>query len=179
MQPQSAPNPSQDRQLVDTIVYLASLASKLDTIDTMLDELRAITSRWNADMALNDQDRESLHNLQRQLKDYLIHDDPLREFTEETLEQRLQERFNPSAHKKDRGFLHSFTGTVLACMLIASSILFLPVGSTLRDRVIIAVPVFSALYYIVNDWYYISLRYATLKKGFVRYSLTCASVSLY
>lgn len=77
----------------------------------MLDELRAITSRMSPGASLNDNDNAVLTDLQRQLEDYLIHKEPLRSFTAESLRQRVAEHFQPDEAARNRNLRLLLVGT--------------------------------------------------------------------
>lgn len=88
MSTQPAPNVS-DQQLINSIVYLASLASDPHAIDDRLDALRQVTARGSND-ALSAPERAKLIELQTYLEHYLITSDPLRQFTQESVDRRLK-----------------------------------------------------------------------------------------
>ncbi len=78
------------RQLIDHIIYLASLVSEPQTVDTTLDKLRLITSRTSRPTA---QDVQTLKSIQTELEDYLIHEERLRTFTKASLRANLERHF--------------------------------------------------------------------------------------
>jgi len=86
--PQSA-SASSDKQLIDIILYLASLVSDPHAIDNQLDTLRHITARGPSD-TLSAPDRAKLVQLQAYLENYLITSDSLRQFTQESVNQRIK-----------------------------------------------------------------------------------------
>src|SRR5687767_11666346 len=81
---------STDRQLVDTTIYLASLASERRTIDPFLDTLRNITIHWKPDTPLSQNDRQAILDTQNKIKNYLLNQDPVRALSQESLEKKLQ-----------------------------------------------------------------------------------------
>ncbi|HEX8763107.1 MAG TPA: hypothetical protein VF733_05110 [Candidatus Saccharimonadales bacterium] len=78
------------RQLIDRIVYLASLASEPQTVDTTLDKLRIITSRTSQPTA---HDVQTLKSIQTELEEYLIHKERLRNFTKTSLRTNMERHF--------------------------------------------------------------------------------------
>jgi hypothetical protein len=70
------------RQLVDRIVYLASLMSEPQRVDTILDKLRVITARSSK---LSDQDIKALKPIKNELEDYLVTKERIRSFTKASL----------------------------------------------------------------------------------------------
>ncbi|HSX07734.1 MAG TPA: hypothetical protein VLG11_02475 [Candidatus Saccharimonadales bacterium] len=81
-----------DRQLINIIGYLASLVSDPHAIDSQLDTLRQVTARGSSD-TLSAPDRAKLMQLQAYLENYLITSDPLRQFTQESVNQRIKLAF--------------------------------------------------------------------------------------
>jgi hypothetical protein len=87
--------PSSEALLIDVVVYLASLASVPREIDPMLDTLRQVTSRAsNRDHSLGDQDRQALVTVSKQLVDYLVTRERLRNFTPQELHTAVRREFN-------------------------------------------------------------------------------------
>ncbi len=145
----------QDRQLIDTIVYLSLLASKHEDIDSMMDTLRFVTARWNGKQPLEDKDRQALVGLEDDLKDYLITKDPLRDFTAESLEVRLKKR-DAQQQRTQQGFSR-FWLFLLAPFLVAASIYILPLSrTTLEQRTLLAIPIFLMAMSIEVIWLYLS-----------------------
>ncbi len=138
---------------IDHITYLASLASRRDEVDVMMDTLRKVTSRWNGTGPLDSRDQEELNGLENQLKDYLVRVDPLRDFTLDTLEQRLQ------GHRERKGlsFISSASYSLLVVILvtIAATGLCLVVPYTLpfQTRLLLTVPVMFAVLHIGIVWF--------------------------
>lgn len=80
--------------LLDKIFYLAELTSDRRAIDPILDTVRGLTAQQNFDInALTKSDQQALQKVEAKLQDYLIHHDPLRVFSPETLEQQIYEHF--------------------------------------------------------------------------------------
>lgn len=150
-----APERATDRQLVDTIVYLASLVAQPDTIDRTLDTLRIVTAHWEPETALSVGERVTLEQLARDLKDHLIHDDPLRNFTEEALEDRLWVNLHGKRSLRSRLTL-GFVPAAIGCIVLAMATLIIPLTPRLLDRVFLVIPIFLVLTTIVNAWFYLS-----------------------
>lgn len=145
--------PLTDRLLVDTVVYLASLSSQSDTIDRMLDPLRYITARWQQTEPLKQADRVELQRLVVQLKDYLIYRDPLRAFTEQSLEERLQANLQhkvPEAGQRSIGF----AAVVVASCGVAMAAFIMPF--TFHTRQLLAAPAFLLVSIIGTVWFYLT-----------------------
>jgi hypothetical protein len=83
-----------DKQLIGAVIYLASLASKAEDIDPVLDTVREITANLETGGKLTEQSSRKLLSVCRQLEDYLVDKEPLRVFTKEQLRESLEQRFN-------------------------------------------------------------------------------------
>src|SRR5688500_9457648 len=78
------------RQLIDRIVYLASLASDPRSVDVTLDKLRIITVKSSE---LSSDDFKTLQAIQSELEDHLVHKERLRSFTKASLRQNVERHF--------------------------------------------------------------------------------------
>src|SRR5882724_1322897 len=78
-------------QLVERIIYLASLVSEPHDVDTTLDKLRVVTATGTQQSL---EGRKTLEVIQSELEDYLVHKERLRSFTEETLRTNLKRHFS-------------------------------------------------------------------------------------
>ncbi len=83
---------------LNVVLYAAGLASRPEDIDVTLDTVRRITSRWQPGEALSVGDKQALASVYRQIEDYLVHDDPLRTFSQDELRRGVMKRFklNPN-----------------------------------------------------------------------------------
>jgi len=139
-----------DTALIDRIVYLASLASTSD-VDARMDTLRTITARMQPDVPLPEQDRLTLQGLESELKQYLITKDPLRDFTAESLEQRLRARVAMGKQAASSHF-----GLLTAFSLLAPSLVFLMPSLSWAAKVLLYIPVFFVVISSVIVWVYIT-----------------------
>lgn len=89
----SAPSTDPDRRLVETVTYLASLASSPQVIEPLLDIVRRVTAKLQFGEQLDPGDRKQLEHVRFQLQNHLLHQDPVRQFTPEDLQAKLAERF--------------------------------------------------------------------------------------
>lgn len=83
---------------LDVVLYLASLVSDPAAIDTTLDKVRSITAQHQASQPYDPQDEAVLKEVQHTIENYLVHNDPVRNFTTEDLQQKIQEHFAPASH---------------------------------------------------------------------------------
>jgi hypothetical protein len=81
---------------LNVVLYVAGLASRPEDIDVTLDTVRKITSRWQPGDALSESDKQALAGVYYKIEDYLIHDDPLRTFTQDELRTGALKRFKLS-----------------------------------------------------------------------------------
>lgn len=80
--------------LVDVIEYLASFASNPSSIDPILDDMRVITSSQQAGQKLSAAEEAKLAATCRNLQDYLINRETLRQFDAETIRKSVSRHFN-------------------------------------------------------------------------------------
>lgn len=78
---------------IDTVIYLASLASNSRDIEPILDELRRVTSNITPGQVPDKAQNATITQVQQKLEDYLINRDPIRAFTPETLQQSIRTHF--------------------------------------------------------------------------------------
>ncbi len=169
--------PDPDQEIIDQIIYLASLASNRREIEPMMDSLRSVTATREANQPLTDQERDKLAKLRANLVDYLIKSDPLRSFTVDTLNQRVQSRYSTQKSGMSRN-TRAFFGIVLAAVG-AGLLAMLPVyGSSIAYRAVVAVPLFYTVLCAGTAWFYLSSLSnfrPELRQAFV---LLCAGVAL-
>lgn len=143
----------QDRRLIETITYLASLSSSMRDIDPMLDPLRLITLRWHETTPLEEPDRQELKQLEYRLRNYLITSDPLRDFTEASLEERVNSHLN--GDKVQRPWL-GFAGVLILAAFVAAAVLAIPYTPSLATRALLASPAFLFVGLLGVIWFYLS-----------------------
>ncbi len=165
---------------VDRIVYLASLASDKNSIDPMLDTLRIITSKHQNEYVPTESDAVALRSLESELKDFLINNDPLRSFTHDSLETRLQTNVGQVtvALRNQHAFwfilLASFITLVIAFMA-------LPATLSLQSRAVLAIPPYLTVITIGVTWFYLSSLKnfkQGLRQAFVLLSMSWIAMSV-
>lgn len=145
--------PIPDDQLIDRIIYLASLASNRREIDPLMNNLRTVTANRQSGEPLTAQAKTTLTILEGQLQDYLIGRDPLRSFTKETLNQRLlAQQTGQDTRPAARRTFWAFIATAVGVGTIA----MLPFYATFTTRLIIAVPLFYTVLTIGAVWFYLT-----------------------
>jgi hypothetical protein len=78
---------------LDIVLYVASLVSNPADIDTVLDNVRIITSRLQPGQALPAEDQRTLAIVYRKIENYLVSSDPLRAFSQDELRQGIMKKF--------------------------------------------------------------------------------------
>lgn len=84
---------TKEASLLDIIIFTASLASRPQEIDPILDTVRQITAHHQPNQSLNDQETHQLTEVYHHLEDYLTHDETIRSFTHDSLQSLLQKKF--------------------------------------------------------------------------------------
>lgn len=73
---------------LDMVTRAASLASNVRNIDTILDDVRMITSKLEPGQSISDNDNKKLIQAYLQIENYLITQESLRTFTKEDLRRK-------------------------------------------------------------------------------------------
>lgn len=101
---------------IERITQLARLGSNPQAIDPLLDILRTVTIRWDGVSPLQPADNMRLQELEKNLKTYLLTEEPLRKFTAEGLETYLKTGATSDARAL-RGLVATLVVSVLAALL--------------------------------------------------------------
>ena len=140
-----------DRRLVDEIVYMASLASEAQAIEPKLNVLRRVTARWDGSSPLTPDSREDLTALSSDLRAYLINNDPLRSFTAQTLDERLER------HVREGADPESYILPLGVAEMLVAAIVALPLPmQTLAERMLIFVTITMQLFIASALWFYLT-----------------------
>jgi len=83
-----------DNSLLDSVIFLGSLASNPTDIDPILDKVRVITSNRTENTPLDAQETHTLQEVYTELETYLTTKEQLRTFSRAGLTELVQERFN-------------------------------------------------------------------------------------
>lgn len=140
-----------DRKLVKSVVYLASLASESKEIDPKLDILRKITAGWNPQMPLGPSNVATLQKLISDLKDYLVNRDPLRSFTSEALDERLTSEIEGNRRK-----LLPFAVMLAACVAVGVIAAVVPLPISRLNQNYLSVTSILLSTNAVTIWLYLS-----------------------
>lgn len=88
---------AQNTTPVDVIVYTAGLATNMQEIDPILDELRMLTASLKPGHTLTADQEKVLIKVYVGLEEYLTNQEPLRKLTQAELRQRLADHFPPDS----------------------------------------------------------------------------------
>src|SRR5688572_17658278 len=106
----------QDREQIERVTYLASLASNYQAIDGMMDALRSVTAIWDGTSPLPDAHTDRLRDLEGRLTQYLITKDSVRTFTSDSLARQLNAH---TGRHTLRNVRLSLLGVVVSSLLAA------------------------------------------------------------
>jgi hypothetical protein len=82
-----------DRDYFESLIAVANLASSPRAIDPLMDDMRFITSSLPKDGVLSGSQKSQLVSVYRKLEEYLIHQDPLRTYTQEEVREQVKPGF--------------------------------------------------------------------------------------
>lgn len=144
-----------DHSLIDRIIYLGSLASVRRDIDPMMDTIRGITASWQPEHPLATQDRSALEGLESQLKAYLVARDPLRSFTSQDLEKRLQTQ-GRSKVSGISNHIRALGATLIGAVVAAVLPFVIPVSLALTTRLTVGVTLLLVVISLGTLWFYLT-----------------------
>lgn len=147
----------QQPTLVDKIVYLSSLAADQKKIDPMLDTLRVVTARQQFGGEMSAEDEEALRALYAQLLTYIVKEDPLRNFTLEDLERRVDKQFvGDTIAQKRRKLRSMLAGLWVFAFALYGLSFVVPLDVSPEVRPQLAAPVFLLALHIGMVWFFVS-----------------------
>lgn len=159
--------------LIDRVIYTASLVTNAQDIDSSLDTVRMITSRPNANGVLQEGDSQALLSAQHQIEDYLVHREKVRYFTPESLRIQIDQHMAGGAS----GRSSIQVGIVLALASVAAVLaLIVPLAS--QERISVAIAGAAGMISLGAAWLFLSaLRAFTsrLRRAFI---LICIGVGM-
>lgn len=145
-------NNQQVSQLIEQVIYLTSLISRPREVEQFKDTLSMITARWNSNEQMAESDQDRLKELDTQIKMYLVTQDPLRSFTLESLEKRL----NASSDRRSAPKISAF-GTITMLSLCVGLIAFaVSFPLDVQGRALLCVSLFFLALHIGIAWLYLS-----------------------
>ncbi|HEU5187295.1 MAG TPA: hypothetical protein VFT87_02205, partial [Candidatus Saccharimonadales bacterium] len=150
-----------DRAIVDRVVYLASLVSDPDAIEPMIDTIRSATASMNTDptATLSGDARTKLLQVEGQLTTYLTTQDPVRSFSRDSLQQKVQTHFkhqNPVAHS--RSVTLGMVALIFLVAFVAYGIGLAIIPGEMNARFSLAVPLFMTTLNVGIAWLFWSAR---------------------
>lgn len=84
---------------LDVVVCAAQLASNIENIDPLLDRVRILTATADADHGLTDAQEAELLAIYKSLEEYLVHKEPVLQFTPQEVRQRVVKQLGLPAGK--------------------------------------------------------------------------------
>lgn len=129
--------------LIDRIIYTASLATRMEDVDPLLDPLREVTARTDRDAMLSPTDMATLQNVQQRLEHYLLTQEKVRLFTPESLQQQIEQHESGNIARKSQLQLRVVIAT--AFTLALGLALFLPLDTPEQRGLVGGATTFSLL----------------------------------
>lgn len=87
-------NPKAEGSAIDVVSYAASLASSPQSVDPLLDELRAVTANIGPEGKLSESDQQKLADTYLRIEAYLIKEEKLRSFSLEEIRGKVKQKFS-------------------------------------------------------------------------------------
>jgi hypothetical protein len=142
------------QKLVDRISYLASLISESSASDNSL----KLPSQKNVSTSSSSRSRAeltALKSLNTKLENYLIYQDPVRSFTEESLEQQVQQHF------EGRRRFYQSPILPLAIIMLLSAVLaslpyIIPNDISSSNKIALAISLFFFGTHCGNMWFFLT-----------------------
>jgi len=164
-------------QLIERTVYTASLATRAEEVDPLLDPLREITTRIvDKAQPVIPTDSETLHGVQRQLEQYLLTQEKIRLFTPDSLHLQID------LHMQGNNYLRKSRlqlGIVLSTAFVValSLALLLPLQTPEQRGLVGGATVFSLVTVGAATLFLTALRafQSELRRAFL---VICAAVTL-
>jgi hypothetical protein len=91
---------------LDIVLYAAGLASNPQAIDAQLEVVRSLTSQLQGEQKLGEQDENTLMDTYSQIEEYLLHKEPVRVFTKESLRQDIAQKLRLTADRQTTFWAH-------------------------------------------------------------------------
>jgi hypothetical protein len=127
------------KQLIDQILYLASLASDPQSVDLILDRLRVITA---VSTQLSPRDITNLQSIEIELRDHLLHKERFRSFTPDSLQANIEQHFAGKDPLRDAR--RAALKRIIITIVLATAITGALVGFRLMEgQVILAFYIFT------------------------------------
>lgn len=138
-----------DKTMLDAVMFVATLVSKSNEIDTQLDRVRSITAKHSTDQLTKEDDRV-LHEVYDYLENYLIKKESLRSFTRDSIRQRL---YDYLGNKKNSNLLAPLS-IVWSIAIAGALAAFVIPGASLSDVVkqTLAITIFFATINLGAVW---------------------------
>lgn len=165
--------------LVDRIVYTASLATRMSEIDQYLDKLRATTSQSTfSSETMTDQEYATLSGVQQQLEQYLVEREPLRSFTNESLQVQVEQHLAGNVETK-QGLLKVTIILVLALVAATLGGVLPGVPGSQQQQIILAGAVATCFLNLGASWLFLSALPAFKSQLRRAFGFICTGIVLF
>jgi len=164
------------KELIERIVYTASLVTHPEEVNALLDPVRLATAHLrDGQGSLSGTDRQKLLATQRQLEEYLITRERLRSFTPETLRIQIEQHMRGDANRKSR---LQVVGVVVVAIALAAIAASLPGLSSAQQRGLVFGATAFSLITVGAAWLFLtalSSFKSELRRAFI---VICAGVTV-
>ncbi len=156
---------------------MASLATQLSGLDTILNPMRAITARQDSMLEMSSTDLETLQQVKEEVEHYIVEKETIRLLTTESLRLRVQ---NKMSGKNPLGTLRlSLAGVVALTVSITAISSFLPLGPAQNNlKQLLSPSLFFAMLYLGAAWFFIAALKELQKPVRKDYVLICIGVTI-
>lgn len=166
-----------NQKLIENITYLASLVSSKETVDTDLDTLRVITAKYQPGESFLPEEMSSLRILQDKLEYHLIHEDPVRAFTKESLAQKVSQHFAGDLHFYQRP-MWSLILIIVTAMFLACLPFVISNNFSADIKLQLAMSLFFFGTHCGNIWFFMAARRSFRKELRVAFTFLAVGVLL-
>lgn len=162
-------------ELVEKVIYTASLVTNPKEIDETLDTVRLITARikGGANRELSDKERAELTAVQKKLEEYLVTRETVRSFTPESLQVQIEQHLSGAGRKKSRIQLAIILGLTVVAAIFAGVVVPRP---TIDLHVTVGIATFLASLGLGAAWLFVSALHSFKSELRRAYILMCIAM---
>lgn len=167
---------SSGRQLIDEVIYLASLVSNPRAIDSWMDTVRMVTATLPPSGEPEERQKAELLDLKHKLENYLLNQESVRVFTPESLELQLENYISGGTTKRA---IWQLAGVSLIALFVTGLVALLTTrmeSGGIRTQIIGTT--FFALLHIGAAWLFLSALASFTTRLRVAFRWICAGIVL-
>lgn len=164
-------------QLLEKVVYTASLASDFKAIDNLMDTVRGVTAVAGSAENFSSEQRQTLLSVQQELERHLVQDERLRFFTAESLQVQIEQHLAGSRSAR-RGLIPVFVTLGVAAVSVVLIASFSRSGQNIQQSLMFGGAVTAFILNVGAAWLFLSALPAfksTLRSAF---KILCAGLVL-